>query len=512
MKLNARAYIIRGNCRYLLDDYRASIEDYNSALTWYSDYYGSENKERAGIYYYLGRNKQQLGRYNDAISDFNSALSYNYSSPGYAYWNRGSCYHDLGKYQLADEDYKLAIDRISDNEHLSKIYKSRGDCQALLGNYSTAYSLFEKAVYYNPKNFRAYWQSGYYKADEFMYEAQLADYDRALEIVHAGGTDASPNDIAQLYRNKSLVLDDLNRKDESMAMINKSIESDPNFVNAYRTRAYYYRTQHKYDKARAEYTNAIMLEKNKVVRSIIYRDMSQMSREMLDLKNALADLDKAIQENPTSGINYWQRSEVYGYMKNFQQAIRECDKAMEYYKRDSFSTASLLQLRAEHKDSTGDSRAAVEDYQLSLDYRPENSDTYYELGRLFKTKLKNNDLALANFSKARDLARRKKDSVTLAYIETVSGNKEEGLKIMHAVLSGTPEKNRYSYIWNLHNMGCMYALAGNSVKALEYVDKSMKAGFDDYRHLVMDRELVSLMKLPQWKAMLVKYKVPQVKK
>ena len=69
----------------------------------------------------------------------------------------------------------------------------------------------------------------------------------------------------------------------------------------------------------------------------------------------------------------------------------------------------------------------------------------------------------------------------------------------------------YQYKWELHVLACVYALAGNSVKALEYLDKSLAAGFDDYDHLYNDRDLVSICKLPQYKVILTKYKVPQPK-
>ena len=60
-------------------------------------------------------------------------------------------------------------------------------------------------------------------------------------------------------------------------------------------------------------------------------------------------------------------------------------------------------------------------------------------------------------------------------------------------------------------MACIYNLAGNKVKAFEYLDKSLAAGYDDYRHLINDRDLLTLMKESQWKIILAKYRVPQVK-
>ena len=71
--------------------------------------------------------------------------------------------------------------------------------------------------------------------------------------------------------------------------------------------------------------------------------------------------------------------------------------------------------------------------------------------------------------------------------------------------------DKYEYKWQLHNAACIYALSGNKIKALEYLDKSLAAGYDDYTHLVNDRDLISLTLLPQYKAILAKYKVPQPK-
>ena len=54
-KTNARSYILRGDSRYELGEYETAIDDFTSAIDNYSDYYGSDNKEKGGIYYFRGR-------------------------------------------------------------------------------------------------------------------------------------------------------------------------------------------------------------------------------------------------------------------------------------------------------------------------------------------------------------------------------------------------------------------------------------------------------------------------
>lgn len=510
-KINARSYIIRGDARYELKDYEAAIGDFTSSLTYYYDYYGSDDKEKGGIYYFRARSKQELNRYNDAISDFNSAISYNYKEAGYAYWNRGACYYDLGKYKEAEDDYIKAIDRISEQKDLSSLYKQRGDCQGKLDNYETAYSLYDRALIYDAKNYNVYWQKGFYKGQEYKYEESIINYDKAIEIINAGGTDAKANDMALICRNKAIMHKGLKQYEDALAAINKSISADPNLARAYRTRAEINALLRKYDAAKADYENAITLETDKKIKSNIYIDRYNMYKRILDYKSSLADINKAIETDPADAENFWYRSEFYGYKKNYPLAIKDCNTALELYSNDSSYTASLLWLRAEHKDNSGDFKGAAEDYQTYLKYYPNSYSGYYELGRLFKKKMKNNDLGNANLSKALDLAEEDGDTVKACYIKLAKGDKEQALKEMLEVMQLTPETDGYYYKWNLHNLTCMYALAGNTAKAFEYLDKSLKAGFDDYLHLVNDRDLVTLMKLPQWKTILAKYKVPVIK-
>jgi len=74
-----------------------------------------------------------------------------------------------------------------------------------------------------------------------------------------------------------------------------------------------------------------------------------------------------------------------------------------------------------------------------------------------------------------------------------------------------PKVDVYGYKCALHTLASIHTPSGNTARGLEYLDKSLAAGFDDYLHLVNDRDLVALMKLPQWKIILAKYKVPAPK-
>jgi len=507
-KQNARAYIIRAVCRYYLMDYEAAIEDCTSALTFYSEYY-TDDKEKSGIYFWRGLTYQELEKYEPAVSDFASALNYNYSEPAYAYWNRGLCYYNLKKYKESNDEYAKAIDKISDSKELSTLNKYRGDCYGKQGDYTKAYSFYERAISYNVDNYLAYWQKGFYKDQEDKYDESMTNYNKAINIILT--TDPSlGHDLAILYRNKALIYKARVNYDSALIAINKSLQADPNYTNAYKSRAEIYAAQKKYDKARADYTNLISLEKDKEKISDLYLERSMIAMDILDYKSTLDDLNKAIEFAPGDGMNYWHRAILYGNKKNYQLGIKDCNTALSKYPDDSSSTSGLTKLRASLKDKAGDYSGAVDDYRASLKLYPNSTGTYYNLGRLFKTKMKNDDLGDANLEKAAELAQKYKDTTMYCYIKVFKGEKDEAIKTM-LQQTEIAKTDKASYPSELHNMTCIYALAGNNIKALEYLDRSLAAGYNSYSHLVNDRDLESIMKLPQWKTILAKYKVPQPK-
>ncbi|GAC1449684.1 MAG: hypothetical protein NVSMB7_11740 [Chitinophagaceae bacterium] len=508
-KTNARAYIIRGNCWYYLNDYETAIDDYTSGLIHYSEYYTSD-KDKSTIYYFRGICRQNLGRYKESIDDFNSSLAYNYDNPGYVYWNRAYASYKLGKYQESDDDYAKAIDRVYDTKERSKLYKGRGDCHAKLGNYENGYTYYARAISYDADNYDAYWQRGYYEYITGKRDEALADYITAGNIIVALNSAALNSDLVALYRNQALIYTTLAKYDDALLTINKALQIDPNYSQAYHTRADIYDSLKKYEKAKSDYSNAISLQNDNKLKADLYLQRSKMEMKILEYKNALDDLNKATELNPADGENYWNRAIVYGYKKNYMAAISECNNAMNQYKNDSLSTASLIFLRASYKENTGNYQGAAQDYQEYLKYYPNSYGVYYNLGRLYKTKVKNNDLADANLSKAAKLAQKNYDTSEYCYIKVIMGDKEEAVQKMLECLVLNKD-NHYRYQWNLHNMTCMYALSGNAIMAFEYLDKSLAAGFDDYSHLLTDRDLESIMSLPQWGKILAKYKVPPPK-
>ena len=322
-------------------------------------------------------------------------------------------------------------------------------------------------------------------------------------------TNANNADLASIYRNMALLYSDLDKYDEALLAINRSLLADPNYVKTFETRADIYQQMKNYDKAKADYTNAIGLVNDDKSISDLYFDRSyKLEWKTLDYKSALDDLNKSIALDTKDGMKFWHRAITYDYKKDYPKAIADCEKAIQLY--GDKSTSGLYTLRASLKEKTGDVKGAVSDYQAALKLDNSSASIYYNLGRLFKTKLKNDDLAQINLAKAMEMSKEDGTSSTYAYAKVVNGETQEAVSLVLEKVEKY-KNDSYQYKWQLHNAACIYALSGNKVKALEYLDKSLAAGYDDYSHLVNDRDLISLTVLPQYKTILAKYKVPQPK-
>ncbi|MGK7874000.1 MAG: tetratricopeptide repeat protein, partial [Xenococcaceae cyanobacterium] len=83
------AYNNRGNARYYLGEYQASIEDYTEAIRI--------NPTDADAYNKRGNARYYLGEYQAAIEDYNQAIRINPNDAA-AYNNRGIARDDLGEY------------------------------------------------------------------------------------------------------------------------------------------------------------------------------------------------------------------------------------------------------------------------------------------------------------------------------------------------------------------------------------------------------------------------------
>lgn len=108
-----RAYFQRGYGYMARGEYDKALADLNEALTIANR---KKYRQTQDIYYLRAQLYKQLGDYDNAIADYSSAIAVDSSPQRVAYYlERGNVYKEIGKADLADEDFRLA--EISAQDH-----------------------------------------------------------------------------------------------------------------------------------------------------------------------------------------------------------------------------------------------------------------------------------------------------------------------------------------------------------------------------------------------------------
>ncbi|HUQ65191.1 MAG TPA: tetratricopeptide repeat protein [Flavitalea sp.] len=381
----------------------------------------------------------------------------------------------------------------------------KGDCNKINSQWKEAVVAYDSALYYQGKDDgNLYWKMGWCKENLGKYKEAEKDYEKATRLI------SDKKELAVIYLNRGNCQYQLSNIAQAISFYTKSLSYDPTDNEAYRNRGICYFDMKDADKGRADLLAVIANEKDDIKKSGVYTTLGFNESQVLDYANGISHLNKALEIDPLNGWAYYRRAQLYGYVKNYTAAIADCNMAIRIYKVDSNKIGTLMVQKALCYNKSGNYDEAVKEYEEILKMYPDSYTTLYDLGRVLKTRLKNNERAKEILTKAGRLALESGDTTEYYYIMLFNDGQEEAVRKMAELI----EKNRadkYEYKWALYNMACTYALVGNNKKAVEYLNKSFAAGFDAWLHLMNDGDLTSLTNLPEWKAIMTKYKVPAPK-
>ncbi len=104
---------------------------------------------------------------------------------------------------------------------------------------------------------------------------------------------------------------------------------DPNDAQAYVKRGYAYYELKEYQKAIADFTQAINIAPNVAsiygLRGIVYSELEEYQK-------AIADFDKAINLDSTFATSYLMRGLAYGLQREFQKALVDAEQAAKLFR------------------------------------------------------------------------------------------------------------------------------------------------------------------------------------
>lgn len=164
----AQAYCDRATVHLRTGNYKAALDDYNTALEIMPNAYY--------IYVLRADVKAAQGKYNDAVMDITYAINASQGEDDFPFLNaRGKMYGRWGKYQKAMADFNACIQMLPDNPDT---YINIGVMLMAQKKYAEAEDQFTKAIKLDGYNYSAYYNRA--NAREMQLKLSPAKNDRDM--------------------------------------------------------------------------------------------------------------------------------------------------------------------------------------------------------------------------------------------------------------------------------------------------------------------------------------------
>lgn len=511
--LNGEAYWWRGLGYYYKKNYELSVSDYTKAMS----YYQSSKSSLGNLYVLRGEAKFGMKNYQEAIADYTTTLNY------YEYNDKKKLYRNLAKAYEQKNDYNgvlLCYDNLIKLETysvvLAELYHDRAIVKLNIGNirddYASVLSDINTAIEKNNYYGEAYYDRGSVYYNKGKFDLARADFKEAVRLFEMREkTKENVQLLSTSYFSLAGTFHETGKYEEAKANYLKTLQFDS--ANGY---AYWNLAKitsdidKKIEEASMLYQKAQRYIFQKEDRRAFYLNYFLNECKNLKYRSALDIINKAIASDAENAFFYWNRGYVHRLRNDYTESVKNYDKALSLEIKDSGQRSSCYLERGQIKMKLNDVQGALLDFQQSIALYP-SYDNYMALGNLFKKGMKQMEIAVGNYQKAIEFtisgAQRKDTNSNYAYASAAIGDRRTAERfIKKKIIEASAKIGELA--GEYHNAACIYTTLGDIPKALIYLELSLQAGYSDYTHMLDDADLEPLYKLPEYTALLQKYKVP----
>lgn len=495
-----------------MEEYRA--ENYSSALEWFQKAV-SQNPHNALANMYVSILKQADEQYGMALSAINRAIKSiskkDKEMLASAYAIRGDIYVEMGDTIKGLEDFAFAVKSDPTNR---AIYKNRGQIYYEQGKYDLSDADYKKMSELDPGDVLGYMgiarntieQKKWYDAITLLdYVIKLSpDYSsgysfRADAYINIGKNSEAADDIV-----KALSING-DRKAHYL-MVNADKTLYPTLKAKLQIQAnkdkndgswYYYLGQlaevnNRYKEAVNYYTKGYDIDAN----SIFLEKIADCYFALGDYHAALNFVDRGLAMAADDDDLIMSKGDILNEMGRHDEAIRMLDSFID--KNPEFGYGYYR--RGWYKDEKGDREGAIDDYTMAISLDPSYAYSYIGRGRDYEM-LGQKELAVADYRKVIELDTIPNDNSCAQYAFLFLGEKDKAIDFMSRYLENSNSRTGGTY-----DAACLYALMGESEKALKYLEQALERGYRRFEHMEVDRDLENIRGLSKYKELIDKYK------
>lgn len=350
----------------------------------------------------------------------------------------------------------------------------------------------------------------YSKAGEF--DSTVIHYRETLELAPQW---AYPyhNLANHYYRN--------NEFEQAISFEMQAIKYKPEFSDAYLTLGLIYYSLNDYGKSIEALNEAVEIDPDN---SNAYKWLAVIYNEMNEHSNALNYCYKALKADPKNADAYIVLGLTYVDLEDYKRAEDAFKEAINYdpYSARGYIEMARINIRMSEKDAADlyitlamgmeiDNAAdnvrlgrvltdmerypeAVDYFQKAIELEPDNISVYRSVAYAYREGLQDYESALSYMNKAVELEPdNAKNYESIAYIYLRMNEDEESLGYFMKTIELEPENS-----WYYYNVCCFYALKEDPANALEWLEKALQKGFNDWQHLESDSDIESIRETPEF--------------
>ena len=481
---NATAHYFIG----LLHDYKGelgqALKAFNLAI---SNSRGDKNL-LSDCYVNRGRIFRKLKKNEDALSDFNMSIRIN-SKNANAYSERGDFYYDIKEYEKSDKDFQKAV-KLEPDEPRHRVGLGRNAEQ--LEKYQMALEYYTQAISIQPSYGAAYrFRAGIYALLE-NYEAFAMDIVRAIEY---------KDDVAfqaiQIYAKEA--------KEPLLAELKTKAVINPRSSQWNYCRAIVYELNGDYGEAIDYYLKSNSIYPSEITDLRIASCYDNLCR----WNKSLEFVNAAIAKNPSNEDNLVTRASYEYSLGDYEGAIADITTCIEQHPDLDW----LYQKRGWYENNMKLWDAAFLDFSKAIELNPEYAHAYVNRGAILYRKGEiekaNEDFRLAlEFDP--DVENTK---LSAPYAFAYLGLTEESEAWMKKIIDYRSE-NGYKMAGTYYEAACVFSIMGKTEEAIDYLEKALQAGHNDFYHYLQDSDLDTIrhsdrfktLLKSKWPAVLDKYK------